>query len=237
MSDSSPIIVALTRRRAQGQMHYPRDFTIEAQAAVEQAKIDASEAYDKATDINHAGIIRAEERQTNFLRQWVCSIMLAFAQQSCKLGREGVMTAATIDYEVSEFLNRLAYEADTERCFLKGGASFNAKLTFAGKISNAEMNRVRGSGEWKQYQRLLKGVTRIQQRAAFLTQRSKGHPMIKQLRLDARLTQQRLADLTGFNVKTIKRHEARQSVVSPLNKGVYERVFEDLLGHPVSIEF
>lgn len=225
-------------------MDYPKGFPAEAQAAVEQVKILASEEFDKDRARLADVPLHSYEMLTEFpkaLRAYVVRVTLAFAEQACKLGRFKVWTAPKIDEEVHNFMAQVAAEADLEKCFHADGRPFN-DFRFSSHrpnwIDTPERHQLKSLPQWKEYQRLLLEVTKIQSSARVPYRDSVPSSPATKLRAfreEARLTQEELAEKTKLSARTVKRHEGGRSNIRNSNLQAYEKALSDALGRKIHL--
>ncbi len=219
-------------------MKYPPEFSSEAQAAVEQEKILADQEFNTARDIlpQYGGL----EEIPKLIRGYMARMLLAFSKEACRLGRNRIWAVTQIRSHVGEFLQQIAMEAYNEKRFFRDGRRVEYSLIDwqrNGAISHEEMHQLRSFPQWKEYQDDLLEVTRIQKRPSS-TPHSADGPVatrLRQLREEAGLTQEELAERVELTPRTIKRHESATTNIRSINARAYERELTKALGRPVSL--
>jgi hypothetical protein len=99
-------------------MKYPTELSTEAQASVEHERILAEEEFDTA----RAGLrSNFEKALAQLIRRYVIRVVLAFAKEACKLGRNRVWPASQVESEVHSFMEQVARKANAEKRFYSNG--------------------------------------------------------------------------------------------------------------------
>ena len=186
------LIVNPLRGWRKGTMEYPKEFSIEAQATVEQERILANDDFAVARDSLRSNPYGTE--LPNLIRRYVIRVVLAFAKEACNIGRNRIWTVAQVESKVDDFMAAVALDANIEKRFHSNGTPLEAFWLMdswsPGTITSAEMHKFRSLPEWKEYQTLLLEVASIQKMPVSSSHASEGPVGIKlkQLREEAGLT-------------------------------------------------
>jgi hypothetical protein len=133
-------------------MDYPKDFSTEAQAAVEAEKIKAVKDFEKAKrEIQNRYDTAVEVR--SLLAHCIMRVFRVFAHEACEIGRSGVWTVSRIDKEAHGFLAEIAKELWYDYGYDITGVSLG-RITNdinGSLLSNVERNFKR-SAEWADYE-------------------------------------------------------------------------------------
>jgi hypothetical protein len=135
-------------------MEYPREFSPQARAKVEAAKLKARRQYIKRrADVALSRYGSDHERN---LREYILRVFLAFAEEACKLGSDGTFGADRIQVESAEFLRRFTIEAYYEDGYDRGGSRLSEMTSHwgGGLLARVEQE-YRKSPDWHEYERLL----------------------------------------------------------------------------------
>jgi hypothetical protein len=144
-------------------MEYPREFSTEAEAKVEGARIRAEKQFDglkNGLDLMGHGSPSDVE---GLLRKYILAVLAAFAHEACELGRQGTWKVTRIDAEVDEFLRRITLRAYSERGYDTNGRRLSEAIShISGGIREDLRKQFRQSLEWSRYQDELLEITEVQ---------------------------------------------------------------------------
>jgi excisionase family DNA binding protein len=133
-------------------MEYPREFSIQAQARVEAAKIRAGKAFSHAKKNLPAYLHGSRSEVRDLLKTCIMTMFAAFADGACDLGRQGVWTVARIDDEAHEFLRKATRDAFFDWGYDTCNRGLSAPISNSGHLAADFQRELKSFAEWRQYE-------------------------------------------------------------------------------------
>lgn len=143
-------------------MDYPREFSLEARARIEAARVKALRELEEARGLKLDGWIVRTRDQAAFYA-YIMRVFLAFGREACQLAARGAWAVDRARSEAEEFLRVFTIHAYYEHGHDRSGREFPKMTSDGGGSLLKEVKRsFRSTDEWRQFETELLTVAERQ---------------------------------------------------------------------------